>query len=115
MGFYEKLEDLRKTKTNMGQGKLEKELGIANGSISKWKDRSPRPATIEKIANYFNVPITYFFDDNIADESNTDLLVDVLGDNELLEYVRKLQSLNDEHKEKIYHDIDYWHAIEKHN
>lgn len=58
MGFYERLETLRKD-IGIGQGKLEKELGIANGSISKWKNRTPKLATLEKIANYFDVSVDY--------------------------------------------------------
>lgn len=58
MGFYERLETLRKN-VGIGQGKLEKELEIANGSISKWKNRIPKYGTLVKIANFFDVSVEY--------------------------------------------------------
>lgn len=36
MTVFERIEKLRKEK-NISQGKLEKELGFSNGSISKWR------------------------------------------------------------------------------
>ncbi len=38
---------------------LERELGIGNGAIGKWKDgaRSPRVETVKKIADYFGVTV----------------------------------------------------------
>ncbi len=71
MGFYERLETLRKN-VGIGQGKLEKELGIANGSISKWKNRIPKYGTLVKIANFFDVSVEYL----IYGES-TDLKSDI--------------------------------------
>lgn len=58
MTFYERIESLRKAQ-NISQGKLEKELGFSNGSISKWKNSMPTPDRLQKIADYFNVTIDY--------------------------------------------------------
>jgi transcriptional regulator with XRE-family HTH domain len=40
---------------------LEKECGIANGTIGKWNLRksSPSVATVQKIADYFGVTVGY--------------------------------------------------------
>lgn len=40
---------------------LEKECGIANGTIGKWKLRNSNPtvATVQKIADYFGVSVGY--------------------------------------------------------
>jgi transcriptional regulator with XRE-family HTH domain len=47
--------------TQKGQGKLEKEIGIPNGSISQWSKGSFKPSmsALIKIADYFNVSIDY--------------------------------------------------------
>lgn len=37
--------------------KLEKLLGISNGTIRTWKTRSPRLDTLMKVANHFDVSI----------------------------------------------------------
>ena len=41
MTVFERIENLRKS-TGISQGKLEKELGFSNGSISKWKHSTPK-------------------------------------------------------------------------
>lgn len=58
MTVYERIEDLRKS-SGISQGKLEKELGFSNGSISKWKNSMPKPERLQKIAEYFNVSVDY--------------------------------------------------------
>lgn len=58
MTFYERVETLRKQR-NISQGNLEKELGFSNGSISKWKNSSPTPERLKKLADYFNVSVEY--------------------------------------------------------
>ena len=58
MTVFERIENLRKNK-GISQGKLEKELGFSNGSISKWKTSMPTPDRLQKIANFFDVSIEY--------------------------------------------------------
>lgn len=58
MTMYERIESLRKT-AGISQGKLEKELGFSNGSISKWKNSTPTPDRLQKLADYFNVSLEY--------------------------------------------------------
>lgn len=58
MTMYERIEKLRKQR-NISQGKLEKELGFSNGSISKWKNSSPTPERLKKLADYFEVSVEY--------------------------------------------------------
>jgi len=47
MTLFERIEELRKSK-GISQGKLEKELGFSNGSISKWKNSTPNPERLKK-------------------------------------------------------------------
>lgn len=61
MTVYERIENLRNSR-KISQGKLEKELGFSNGSISKWKNSMPNPERLQKIADYFNVSMEYLMD-----------------------------------------------------
>ena len=58
MTTFERIETLRKSK-GISQGKLEKELGFSNGSISKWKNSNPTAERLQKLADYFGVSIEY--------------------------------------------------------
>lgn len=58
MTFFERFETLRKSK-GISQGKLEKELGFSNGSISKWKSSVPTAERLQKIADYFGTSVQY--------------------------------------------------------
>ena len=58
MTVYERIENLRKAE-GISQGKLEKELGFSNGSISKWKTSMPTTDRLQKIADRYNVSIEY--------------------------------------------------------
>ena len=59
MTVYERIENLMKSRGISSQGKLEKELGFSNGSISKWKNSMPTSERLQKVAEYFNVSVEY--------------------------------------------------------
>lgn len=46
--------------------KLETELGFSQGSIGKMGDSMPKADRLHKIADYFDVPMEYFFDEEEA-------------------------------------------------
>lgn len=58
MTLFERIEELRNAR-GISQGKLEKELGFSNGSISKWKNSTPNPERLKKLADYFGVSVEY--------------------------------------------------------
>ena len=58
MTVFERIENLRHSR-KISQGKLEKELGFSNGSISKWKNSMPTPERLQKVAEYFGVTVDY--------------------------------------------------------
>lgn len=58
MTFFERLESLRKA-LGISQKKLENDLGLSNGSVSKWKKSMPKAETILMLANYFHVSQDY--------------------------------------------------------
>jgi len=56
--------------------KLEENVKLSNGQISKWKTQAPRADMIIKIANYFNVSIEYLLTgkENNLSEKETKLV-----------------------------------------
>jgi len=62
--FGKKLSELRKQK-GMSQEDLAFDLNISQSSISNYESGSTHPdvETLRRMADYFKVPITYFFSD----------------------------------------------------
>lgn len=62
---------------------LESELGFSNGAISKWKKSSPKVANLEKVAQYFGVPVDYLLGNSTITKtkynSNKGVRIPVLG------------------------------------
>lgn len=73
MSFWEKLEKLRREK-GISQRAVEDALGFSNGSYSKWKNCKPTMNRMSKLANYFDVPIDYFIEDDDIKIVNRDSL-----------------------------------------
>lgn len=69
MTIYERIESLRKSK-GLSQGKLEKQLGFSNGSISKWKNSTPKIERLQKLANFFGVSVEYLTTGNEEELKN---------------------------------------------
>lgn len=72
MTIYDRIETLRKSE-KISQGKLEKELGFSNGSISKWKNSTPTLERLQKIAEYFNVTVDYLMTGNVQEDKPSGL------------------------------------------
>jgi len=62
--FGQKLLELRKQK-GLSQEQLATDLNISQSSISNYESGATKPDTdiLQKIAEYFRVPIAYFFSD----------------------------------------------------
>lgn len=56
---YEKVKEACERK-NITIAKLEKTLGFANGTISKWRDSSPSVENLQKVAIFFKLKLEYF-------------------------------------------------------
>lgn len=41
---------------------LERECGIGNGTIARWKTSKPNLRTLEKVSNYFHLSVQYFLE-----------------------------------------------------
>lgn len=102
MTVFERIENLRKER-NISQGKLEKELGFSNGSISKWKHSMPKPERLQKLSNYFGVSLEYLMTGIETKYSDEDALLDVRisEDFELKKAIKKYYSLNDYKKKYV--------------
>lgn len=63
--FSKKLKTLLNEK-NISQVELSKILGVSESTVGKWllQKSMPRITIIEKLAGYFHVDKTYFFNDN---------------------------------------------------
>lgn len=62
--MYEKFEQLLK-EYGVTPYRVHKETGISTATLSDWKNgkSQPKKDKIEKICDYFNVPISYFYGD----------------------------------------------------
>lgn len=71
--FSEKLIELMKVK-NVNQTILSNETGIKVGTISNWikRNMTPRPDKIKILSEYFNVPTSYFFNNESVITNNID-------------------------------------------
>lgn len=63
--MWEKFEELRKKK-GVSAYQVCKEIGEPTGMISNWKAGryQPKSDKIQKIADYFGVPVSYFYEDS---------------------------------------------------
>ena len=70
---------------------------------------------IEEISKVLNVSEAYLmgWEDNLNKE-NSDLIPDILSDEKLLDHIKKMMCLNEEHKQAIYDNTTYWYEKEGH-
>lgn len=63
--MYSKFEKLLKD-NHLTPYKVGKETGISTATLSSWKngDYEPKPEKIQKIADYFGVPLSYFYEED---------------------------------------------------
>lgn len=58
MTLVEKIRSLANQR-DMNLPQLEVELGLGNGTISRWKSSSPNTEKLQRIADYFNVSMDF--------------------------------------------------------
>lgn len=107
MEFYERLTKLMNER-GLSQGKLEKELGFSNGSVSKWAKSMPNAERLGKLANYFNVSVEYLAtgEESKFSKDRAILEVQITEDAELMKRLRKYMDLPQEKKDLILAMID---------
>lgn len=57
--LYEKLREVAESK-NITMYRIEKDLELSNGSLSKWKTSIPSAKTLKKVSDYLEVDLRDF-------------------------------------------------------
>lgn len=65
--MVERIKKLCKEK-NINIAKLEREIGLSNGQIGKWRKRPARTDHIKAVADYFQVTVDYILEGKENDE-----------------------------------------------
>lgn len=109
--FSEKLIELMQLK-NVNQTILARDTGIRNATISNWINagKTPRPDKIKILADYFNVPTSYFFDNQPTRVEGHNGLQDVI-DKSLTNYeynnlLKKAGKLNNDQLKALNNLLD---------
>lgn len=100
----------------MSQTELAEKLNISKQTLYKYEKNiiTNIPSNkIEEIANILKVSESYLmgWDTNLNKEIS-DLIPDILSDSNLLEHIKKLMCLNNEHRQAIYDNTTYWYKKE---
>ena len=118
MSRYEKIKNLCKERGITITG-LERELGFAKGSISKIDKNQPSYDRLEKLANYFGLPIEFFSEvQNFAhpkeyyDPETLEMAQALYDDPELRALMKAAMSVN---KDSISSLTDLLHTMKETN
>lgn len=85
--LFEKIEALCvQNKTNLT--KLERDCGLSNATIRRWKNSSPSAENLKKVADYFGVSVDYLLDRGVYCMSQ-----------EAQEYAKQFESLPEDKKQ----------------
>lgn len=103
--MFNKIEELLKSH-NMTLNKLSKAVGIPYMTLKSWKLRgsSPRLENVKKIADYFEVPVEYFFEDdseNLDQSINIKITDSTLNNSEVTGIKSITSSAKDEYIKKV--------------
>lgn len=117
MTMGQKIKELRKTK-GMTLEELGNKVGVGKSTVRKWENgmiANMRRDKILKIANALGCSPSYLmgWEDNLNKESS-DLIPDILSDEKLLDHIKKVMRLNEEHRQTIYNNTTYWYEKEGH-
>lgn len=69
LGIFDKIKTLISERT-ISISDIEKEIGVSNGTISKWNSSMPKADSLLKVAQILGVSIEYFLIDSFADITN---------------------------------------------
>lgn len=106
--IYERIKELCR-KNGISISFLEKELGIAKGSLCKIDKHNPTSEKLQSISNYFDVDTDYLLNGEKI-YTNEDWEIDLKlssMDNRLKEYALKLFNLPKDKQEHVMELIDF--------
>lgn len=111
---------IRKQRELLGitQTDLSKKIGVSKQTLYKYEKNviTNIPSDkIEELANILDVSESYLmgWDDNLNEEVSN-LIPDILSNEMLLDHIKKLMCLSEEHKKTIFDNITYWYEKEGH-
>lgn len=113
MNFFERLTALMK-ENGLSQAALEKEIGISNGSVTKWKESTPNSNTMNKLAEYFGVTTQYLLTGEDRNFSAKEAILDakISNDPELKKALEKYFTLSDTRKRIVLNLIEELYNVE---
>lgn len=117
MNMGQKIKQLRKEK-GMTLEELGMKVGVGKSTVLKWENGiivNMRSDKISKIANALGCSSMYLMglEDNLNKE-NSELIPEILADTELLDHIKQIMCLSQEHKQTIYDNTTYWYEKEGH-
>lgn len=117
MTMGQKIKELREAK-GMTLEELGNKVGVGKSTVRKWEKEiiaNMRRDKISKIADALNCSPAYLmgWEENLTKE-NAALAPEILSDGKLLDHIKKIMCLNDEHKQAIYDNTTYWYEKEGH-
>lgn len=90
---------------NVSPNAVAKELGIASGSVTKWKNGSvPHNTTLLKIAEYFGVTVEYLLGETDKKEKPSEQTED---DELVSEFAELINGLTDEQLKSVFDYIQF--------
>lgn len=77
MTTYETIKALC-VKNDTNPSSVEKALGLSNGIIGSWRKYSPSSKSIQKVADYFSVPVEYLLTGVMPEQSDEAIIASVI-------------------------------------
>lgn len=78
MTLYDRIAQLAKEK-GLSIRQADKEIGLANGTIGKWRHQGAKQSSLQKVADYFNVSVDYLTGNSETKEREKPTTVPVYG------------------------------------
>lgn len=97
------------SENNISMNKLECECGFAKGYLSKLDKSSPNSAKLQLIADFFGVTLDYIMtgvEKQVSITEQSELLIKIRNDKELLNALKKYMKLSDKKKKHVLDTID---------
>lgn len=111
MEIGERIKQLRQEK-GMTLEEVGNKVGVGKSTVKKWEDgqiANMKRDKILKLANAFQCSPSYLmgYEDNLT-PNNSELLTNILydKDKEFLKYIKKIQNLSTEQRQRIYGYVD---------
>lgn len=109
---------IMRIKKGMTLEELGKRISVSKQTVQRYESGQIPNIPYDKIellAKVFGCSRSYLmgWEDNLNKE-NSDLIPDILSDDDLINHIKKLMCLNPEHRQAIYDNTIYWYEKEGH-